>query len=425
MGTLQALEAKTFTHNWWEHFLSTTENLSKTSVFKNCMDREETEKLRNYVLEIVATLCALRTSRYGFRVYIDGVLLNTYRMNAIYDAPPLPGESMEDWVERAFGDRKFGMIINLGERFNLPLSKNIALKTQYLFEEVGFPREGINFTLFIGNYDKTPLGIHKDPLGQNVIHFHLGPGNKTMYTWSKELYESLTVTKKFDKQDVEGLLPYSTEFNFDEGDLYFMPEGEFHIGKQEGLSMAITLWQYNHTRGDVAKKLQAVVFSQFFNPSNELLLPDRNDLDDVSGVNEILSTFNLSGDLQDLNFKDLMIEAYRDLRYSIHSNAGYRTSPFPKTEDHLFALEDKVQSIAPYKILYKHSLKGDKLHVFIRGIKLELNNFHCIKKLIDTINQGEPHTVAELLGILDQEWSDETGLYILGLLYKNHGIEKV
>ncbi|QZK98521.1 hypothetical protein [Flavobacterium psychrophilum] len=415
-------QAINYSPEWWDEFLNKTNNLTKTSIFSECMDSEETKSLRMNVLQIIQTLAKLRTNKYGYRVYVDGKIQDNNEMNKIYDSPPLDNEIIEDWVKRVFGEKKFGMIINLGEKFNLDLSKKIALKTEPYLEKIGFPREGINFSIFVGNYDKTPLGIHKDPPGQDVMHFHLGPGDKTMYTWGRNEFEDLIDNKKFDKLDVESLLPYSTEFSFKEGDMYYMPEGEYHIGKQDGLSIALTFWRYNHTKDKLAKKLQNVVFSQFLQKNDDLLATDKNDLNDISGLDETLKIFEIPTEMENMNLKDLMKEAYKDLRYSIHSNAGYRTSPFPIEEDILFNLEDVIQLEKPFKILFKESLNKQKLHVYVRGIKIELNNFECIISFLNEINTGNLIKIKDLLNVLDESWDKEIGLYMLSLIYKNHGI---
>jgi len=412
-----------FTAEWWDMFLDTTQNLSTTAVFKDCMPRNETHLLRAYVLQILQTLAKLRTNQYGYRVYVEGKQLTTHEMSLVYDNPPYDDEELEDWVARVFGDQKFGMILNLGEKFNAELSKNIALKTAPYLEKIGFPVEGINFSIFIGNYDKTPLGIHKDPPGQDVMHFHLGPGDKVMYTWGKAEYEELT--KTIGKQDLDQLLPYAQEFSFGEGDMYFMPEGEYHIGKQDGLSVAVTFWRYNHTRYKLVSKLLNVIFSQFAKKGDALLPTDKHDLGDVSGLDESLSILEIPEDLAQMNLRELLSEAYSDLRHSIHSNAGYRTSPFVKKEEVIFTPSDLIQIAAPYKIRYKPSPNNEKLQVFVRGIKLEFTNFPCISHAIDKLNEGTPMQVEDFLNTLDQEWDAEIGHYILGLLYKNNGVVRL
>lgn len=411
-----------FSDKWWDDFLSETDYLTKTKVINNCLSSDETTLYRKYVLQILKVLAHLRTDKYGYRIYVDGRQLDINGMNDIYDQPPLDDETLEEWSERVFKDKKFGIIINLGEKFNLELSKDVALKVEPYLEKIGFPREGINFSIFIGNYDKTPLGIHKDPPGQDVMHFHLGPNGKTMYTWERELYEDLIKNKNFEKQDVSGLLPYSTKFSFEEGDMYFMPEGEYHIGEQEGLSIAITFWRYNHTKDKLARKLQNVLLNQFMKNNEDLLEQDQNELNDVCGLDSTLDIFNIPEEMENMNYKDLMRQAYKDLRYSIQSNAGYRTSPFIRKEKIEFSIDDIIQVEQPFKILYKESINKDKLHVFVRGAKLELNNFECIKDFINLINDGEPHRVSILLDLLNKEWDDEIGFHILSLLYINNGI---
>jgi hypothetical protein len=416
------MHAQKFDSNWWDDFLETTENMSKTSVLKDCLTKEETSIMRTLVLEVIAEIARLRTNQYGYRVFVDDKQLEYNELLKIFDVPPIKGETIEEWSKRVYGDQKFGMIINAGEKFNLELSKFIALKVQPLLEKVGLPREGINFTLFIGNYDNTPLGIHQDSPGENVIHFHLGPEGKTMYTWNNDEYEKLVGEMKFNNKQVDKYIPFATEFAFKEGDLYFMPQGEYHVGKNEGLSMALTFWFYNHSKERFANKLNTTVINQFLEKSKDLLKPDKNALDDVSGVDSTLELFEIPKALENLSLKDLMREAYRDLRYSIHSNAGYRTSPTPREEDILFDLEDYIEIEKPYKILYKESLDKEKIHVFVRGIKIELNNYDCIKGFIDEINKGNPLRVGLLLEKLDKDWDNDIGLYLLSELYNNNGI---
>ena len=221
-------EEEKFNSDWWDHFLLTTQQMTQTSVLKNCMPKEETSLMQSHILEILSDLARLRTNKFGYRVYIDGIQLENNDMIQIYDSPPRKNETLEEWTKRTFGERKFGMIINQGERFNLLLSKLIALKLKPLLTKIGMPTEGIIFTLFIGNYDSTPLGIHLDLPGKSVLHFHLGPGSKTMYTWDTNTYLELVGEEKHNNQNIKKYLPYANKHHFDEGDIYFMPEDTYH-----------------------------------------------------------------------------------------------------------------------------------------------------------------------------------------------------
>ncbi|MBB5644843.1 hypothetical protein [Pedobacter cryoconitis] len=415
-------EENKFNSDWWDNFLSTTQQMTQTSVLKNCMPKDETSLMQTYILEILADLARLRTNKFGYRVYVDGVQLESNEMIQIYDSPPEKGETLEAWTKRTFGDRKFGMIINQGEKFNLNLSKMIALKLEPLLAKIGMPTEGIIFTLFIGNYDSTPLGIHLDLPGKSVLHFHLGPGSKTMYTWETAKYLELVGEEKYNNQNIQKYLPYANKYQFDEGDIYFMPEDTYHVGTQDGLSMAIACWFYNRSNQDFAHRLQSLLLEQYIKTTDENLKPDNNAIQDVSAVDKTLDLFDMPEELEKLNFKDLMKETYRDLRYSLYSNAGYRTSPFLKTEQISFDPDDIIEVERPYKILYKESLDTEKLQLFIRGIKFELNNFESIKTLVDEINNDKPIVVKDALSLLDEKWDKDIGLYILSVLYQHNGI---
>jgi hypothetical protein len=417
------IQEQKFDSVWWDNFLEKTDGMSKTQVLENCISKEETNIMQSYILKILSDLAKLRTNKHGYRVYIDGALLNNNEMLQIYDSPPFENENLKEWANRTFGGKKFGMIINEGERFNLELSKSIALKLSPLLEKIGMPTEGIIFTLFIGNYDKTPLGIHKDLPGKSVIHFHLGPSPKTMYTWETEEYLNLAGEQKHNNQDVQKYTPFANKFVINEGDLYFMPEDLYHVGTQDDLSIAIACWCYNRSNYDFALRLQTLFQEQTLQPSKVNLKADKNEISNTSAVEKTLKLFVIPKELENHSFKDLMRETYKDLRFSLYSNAGYRTSPFAKEQGIELDIDDVIEIEKPFKILYKNSLDTEKMHVYIRGVKIELNNFECIKKILDEINKGEKIKISNLLKFLNTDWDNKIGLYILELIYKHHGIK--
>lgn len=413
-----------FTSEWWDAFLDKTENMSKTSVIKNCLSKDDTSDLRNSILSFIADLARQRTSlNGGYRVYIEGKQLKRNEMIPIWDSPPVENESLEEWVKKTFGDKKFGMIINESERYSESLSQNIALKLKPLLEKIGMPTEGIIFTLFIGNYDSTPLGIHTDMPGKNVMHFHLGPGGKVMYTWDTKEYEGLVGEEKYNNQNVEKYLPYAQQHPFQEGDMYFMPEDIYHVGKQDGLSVAIACWCYNRSNYHFALELQEILSEQYLKPVAGNLKPDKNSLENTDAVEKTLDLFDIPEELENLTFKELMRETYKDLRYSLYSNSGYKYNSSKVKDEIEFDADAVIAITEPFKILYKESLTKEKLHVFVRGIKFELNNFECIKQFIDEVNTGEEKTVKELFSILDDEWETDIKQYLLNLLYKHNGIK--
>ncbi|WP_271782543.1 hypothetical protein [Aquimarina algiphila] len=438
MESIKTLKKETlsFSSKWWDDFLTVSKNMSKPSIFKDCLTKEETFFMRKCILEIFQDLAELRTTRHGYRVYNDKAEeFDAQKMGYLYDNPPKNNETLEEWWYRIFGEQNIGILVYQGERFNLKLSKLIAEKIEPLLIKTGIPVEGISFTLFIGNYESTPLGIHIDDPGKNVMHFHLGPGSKTIYTWEDaKTYKEMAGENSQNNKDYKKYLPYATKSTFSEGDFFTMPEDTFHIGTQEGLSIGIACWRNNRSKHLFADELLNILVRNYLKGGTDFLdrdpklnlSPDTNPLKDASFISETLDLYEFPKEYEHLTFKEILKNIYRDLRYIIHSNAGFRTSPFPKSdEDSILDKNDVLVQETPFKILYRESNDKEKLFVYARGHKLSLNNFDCICSMIDQINIGKKIEIPQLLKELDPDWPDEVGLHILGLLYQNHGIIKI
>ena len=117
-------------------------------------------------------------------------LSKEYTNTFLTQNPPKENEDIIDYCKRIF-DKRFGIIMNNNEAFSEQLATRVLKMMSPLFEIAGIPPLGNEITVFIGNYRWTPLGIHKDHTGENVLHFHLGPGRKQMYIWEDETYEKI------------------------------------------------------------------------------------------------------------------------------------------------------------------------------------------------------------------------------------------
>ena len=60
--------------------------------------------------------------------------------------------------------------------------------------------------------------------------------------------------------------------------------------------------------------------------------------------------------------------------------------------------------------------------LYIRGHRLEVNDHPCIVDFVERLNDGEPHAVPELLGLLDPRWSDKIGLHLLSEMHLYRGL---
>ncbi len=412
-----------FDERWWQIFLERSGSMTRPMIVKDALEPSRVRAFEDHVLESLRCLGRLRTQRYGFRVYIDGRKLTTAEMDWMYDNAPSQGETLQQWVERVFEGRKFGIIYNTGEKFVPALADEVALMLEPLFSKVGYPREGVQFSVFIGDYDKTPLGIHQDKRGENVMHLHIGPGNKTMHLWDPADYEKLLENEGLSREDVAALQVHGKRYDFSSGDLFFMPEGTYHIGAQEGLSIGITVWQYTHTDDMVARDLHDRIFRQIVpTPQDVVIRADSSELDDTSGLEPITNRYRLRSGLEKLSYADLLRETYCDWRYSIRSNGGYRSSPFERDDTSDLNLDSEVQLARPFPILVRKVDESRKLHVYVRGSRWELNNFACLSKMFDAINDGERRPVRSLIALLDSDWDPAVGLFLLREIHRRRGL---
>uniref|UniRef100_UPI00321A1150 hypothetical protein n=1 Tax=Chryseobacterium sp. TaxID=1871047 RepID=UPI00321A1150 len=168
-----------------------------------------------------------------------------------------------------------------------------------------------------------------------------------------------------------------------------------------------------------------ILSEQYLKPIDGNLKPDKNALENTDAVEKTLDLFDIPEELENLTFKELMRETYKDMRYSLFSNSGYKYNPSVVNDDFVFDSDTIIVIKDPFKILYKDSLNKEKVHVFVRGIKFELNNFQCIKDVIDEINEGQEIAVGQLFDILDEDWDMDIKQYILNLFYKHNGIKIV
>lgn len=385
-----------FSSTWWEGFLDRTNAMQEPAIIRDVLTQGEVHDYSASILEILRILCGLRTAMYGFRVYVEGKLQSADEMDVIYDSPPLVSESLKDWVVRVFHGRPFGIIINTGEKFDAALSTSIARKILPLFQIVGMPRDGVNFTIFIGDYDKTPLGIHQDKRGENVMHFHLGPGRKKMYVWDDPKYQSLR-KQGLSGRDVNAMKSQAEVYDFGPGDIFFMPEGTWHIGEQSDLSIGLTVWQYTHTNSHVMSNLHRFIFSKVFAKPDAAIQRDTYDVAVSTALDGILQFNPIPPQYAALSYEDTLREAYVDWRHGLKSNAGYRGIPFPKPSGFEVGPNEIIRLCQPYEILLRRRAADSKLNVYARGHIIELNDLDPLYGLIERLNGGAPVAVADLI----------------------------
>ena len=183
------MSAENFNKDWWFSFISKNLSFSETQVYKNTISKPLIEQLNKGVREMMVSRINRLDINEGFRLYINDKELSDSEIIKLIENNKLEKqEELESYCKRVFG-AKFGIITNYGEKHSEILAESILKTIQPLFDIIGIPSWGVELTTFIGNYGWTPLGIHTDNRGENVLHYHLGPGNKQMYVWDETVYK--------------------------------------------------------------------------------------------------------------------------------------------------------------------------------------------------------------------------------------------
>ncbi|MGN6233355.1 MAG: hypothetical protein ACTHNZ_19590 [Trinickia sp.] len=172
-----------------------------------------------------------------FRVYIDGMLCPRSENEALFTSP-VSGESFREFVTRAVGAKRFGMIVNGAEQWSDPLARMGARVFSPIIDVLGAERSMIEVTLFIGNYGYTPFGVHIDDPYTSVVHFHLGLAAKTMTMFSKNDFHRLNGPRT-NCFDPERLIPYGKSYSVELGDVFLLPPHWYHIGRTDDFSIGV------------------------------------------------------------------------------------------------------------------------------------------------------------------------------------------
>lgn len=416
---------------WWDTFIKKTNNFTETTVIKNSMSIEFMESLNSAVMVGLRNRI-LAKDENGLRIYFpekDVKKEDDAFFKIFFESPPLDNENIVDYCNRVFKE-KFGLILNFYERHSEYIAIEIRKIIEPFIEKIGIPATGFDITVFIGNYGWTPLGIHQDHIGENVMHMHLGPGSKKMYTWDEKDYKELTDTKH-NNFDIEPLLKHAEEHEFSTGDVFFMPWNKFHIGRADELSVGVTLWFNSPTKIRFFDKIMNTFYTSYIEEDKkEILKPINNYVEDHILFEEFLSNLKKKDFLLDLKVEDFFKYLYNEYKYSLLSNGCWQAAPLSQAtmskydiENYEF-LEDKtIIGTAPFIIYHILNEKDSTISIFVRGSKIDSRFSPEILTIIEILNSHKEVKVVDLINNKESGWPPEAFLYILSMIYDKRGFE--
>jgi ribosomal protein L16 Arg81 hydroxylase len=171
----------------------------------------------------------------GFtRLYVEG-----RQIGPTENAKFMPrGATVTEYIKEvggAFGGARVGVILNDVELFSERAGAINRELVVPIIERVGIPSRNVEATIFAGDYDVTPFGIHKDEYA-DVLTFVIA-GRKRMLVWPEEYFDQHPERMEqlaLGEAAIELFSKDATVLDASPGDLMYWPGSAYHVATSLG-----------------------------------------------------------------------------------------------------------------------------------------------------------------------------------------------
>ncbi|NUN06263.1 MAG: RNA methylase [Bdellovibrio sp.] len=272
--------------------------------------------------------------------------------------------------------------------------------TEELYRHVGFPNRFAEMGLYLGNYKKTPFGVHVDSCG--VFSFPVS-GVKKFRLWSGPYGKKnpgLDRTFKYAKYKKDSQLVEARA-----GDMVYWPSSEWHIAESDGsfsATWSLGVWVDQPHKEMVAQSLRNLIDTKL-GPAGEEAMTSFRQLHDAAGeISELPNGYLKSIEvLQNLSQAELQ-ESFLKAWMKHISLQGFKTLPL-KSKPLKISKSAEIQlRHRKALILWQKSLTQKKnFYVSFGGHLLE----SASPKLLNTIKSLNAGKVCSLKGLYPQDLS--------------------
>lgn len=162
-------------------------------------------------------------------------------------------ETYSDRIAQTFGGARYGIMMNQTQSSSWVHWQQMRTFIDGFERQLGVPLAGIDSGLFVGNYTRTPFGVHKDFL--HVFYFVV-KGRKRMALWPLERFRNYPGVPKVKNledrnwdlsllppEEAEAALADAEFLDGDAGDILYWPSSMWHRAEPGGdpLNVSISL----------------------------------------------------------------------------------------------------------------------------------------------------------------------------------------
>lgn len=358
------------------------------------------------LLVLYADRCRKNNDPEGFKFYIDGQ--KVYAEEVLQVLPVKNDKSLLGYharMQAMFSD--YCLVCDELLKSNL---ENQALLTDFtneLYSHVGFPNRFSEMGLYLGNYRKTPFGVHVDSCGVFSIPV---TGTKKFRLWTPEYVKknpSLDRTFKYEKHKKSSLLMEVTA-----GDLTYWPSSAWHIAESDGsfsATWSLGVWvdkPHSETLLEALKPLMDLKLGT----SGTQTTTSYQSLSESSGeVRTLPDTYSESiamlRSLSEAELKDTMLKSWM-----VHiSQQGFKN--IPQFEVKLNP-NSRIALQNPRALILWQQSQMDKAKIFVSfgGRLIESKKNSDVLKLIKDLNSGKTCLIKDYLNTAKTKKQDLSAL---------------
>jgi ribosomal protein L16 Arg81 hydroxylase len=345
------------------------------------------------LLVLYSDRCRKLNNPEGFKLYIDGFKAEAEEVLQIL--PEKKDKSLLGYQTR-MGALFSDYCLVCDELLTVNFKKQHVLTdfTNELYRNVGFPNRFSEIGLYLGNYRKTPFGVHVDSC--SVFSFPV-VGIKKFRLWTAAFGKKnpgLDRTFNYDKYKKD-----SQVMEVGPGDMTYWPSSAWHIAESDGsftATWSLGVWVDKHHQELFSDTLQILLNKKLGTAGNASMTAFKTLHSKAGEITELPRSYrNSIQHLQSLKPAELE-ETFLKFWMQHISLQGFKTIPYI---DFNLSLKSRIQLRNKNAlILWQQGLaeKG-KFFLSFGGELIETSKSSGLLKLIQSVNLGENCLVSDFI----------------------------
>jgi ribosomal protein L16 Arg81 hydroxylase len=367
-----------FAHRIWEK-----KPLVLRQIQTPLAEMDHTEVFR--LLVLYANHCRKIRNPEGFKLFLDG-----QRVHEIETLSLLPRQSDKSLLgyHQRMNEMFEDYCLVCDELLQVNLKKQALLSafTRELYRYVGFPNRFAEMGLYLGNYRKTPFGVHVDECG--VFSFPV-VGTKRFRLWKPSFVQKnpdLNRAFRYEKYKANSELLEARP-----GDMIYWPSSSWHIAESDGsftATWSLGVWVNRPYREMVQQSVADLISSRLGAAGHSTMTPIQKLHAEDGEVHELpiiaQQSLAILQSLRAEDFKSALLQ-----NWMVHiSKEGFKTPPH--MERQMKVTQKSVLQRGPPSLLWMRNKEDGTLLVSFAGTSVVFSKqITGVLKLIKALNKGE------------------------------------